>query len=121
MKHPGKRDLMIGVVTVGFLLSAFAGGISGGSMALSSKERKRLPDHDFVYPGRRAYPIQDAHQAKVALNTVFRFPATRNDWGPVSRAVFGRYPELRDWWDALPSVVSGDRPSAPRMAYRRAA
>ena len=87
----------------------------GSSARLTPAQRKRLPDSDFVFPARRAYPIQDVHQAKVALNTVFRFPATRPAWPQVSRAVFSRYPQLVRWWNNLPSVRDGRR-----LSYRAA-
>jgi protoporphyrinogen oxidase len=35
-------------------------------MALTSKQRSRLPDSAFVYPSRRAYPVPTKTQARKA-------------------------------------------------------
>ena len=37
---------------------------------LTYKERKHLPKKDFVFPGKRAYPIEDKAHARNALARV---------------------------------------------------
>jgi hypothetical protein len=37
-------------------------------MALSYKQRRKLPDSDFAFRSERKYPIQSLKQAKLALS-----------------------------------------------------
>lgn len=63
-------------------------------MAISTKERRRLPASAFVYPSVKKYPINTKRRARAAL----RFSARRDTYGSyatVSRKVFRRYPDLK--------------------------
>lgn len=63
-------------------------------MAISAKERKRLPKSAFVYPSRRAYPINTKKRAISALGRA-KNPRTKGNYNTVRAAVLKRYPSLR--------------------------
>jgi hypothetical protein len=64
-------------------------------MALTAKQRNRLPDSAFVYPARRAYPVPTKMQARKAgiseaqrqrtHNAAVSFAARRSTSGSASR------------------------------------
>lgn len=61
---------------------------------LTTKQRKALPDSAFALPGRR-YPIQNISHARNALARVAQ-KGTPAEKAAVRRAVYSRYPQLRE-------------------------
>lgn len=61
---------------------------------LTYQQRKRLPDSAFVFPEKRAYPIQDEAHARNALARVSAY-GTPSEKVAVRRAVYRRYPGLK--------------------------
>jgi hypothetical protein len=57
---------------------------------LTSEKRNDLPDHDFVFPESRRYPIEDAAHARDALARSSGKP----EHAAVVAAVKKRYPEI---------------------------
>jgi len=63
---------------------------------LTSKQREKLPAKDFAIDGaERRYPIHDIAHARNALARVSAF-GTPKEKAVVRRAVYNRYPELRN-------------------------
>jgi hypothetical protein len=60
---------------------------------LTTKERNALPASAFVFPGQRAYPIQDEEHARNALSRVSQF-GTPAEKAAVRKAVYSRYPNI---------------------------
>jgi hypothetical protein len=60
---------------------------------LSAKERDNLDDSDFVFPKTRAYPIQDANHARVALSMVAK-NGSDSEKAAVRKAVAKKYPDI---------------------------
>ena len=60
---------------------------------LTYQQRKRLKKSSFVYPGKRAYPIEDKKHGRAALARVAQFgtPAQR---ARVRAAVCKKYPTI---------------------------
>ena len=58
---------------------------------LDTAARKALPASDFVFPGKRAYPIHDLSHARDALARSSGKPEA----AAVRAAVLRRYPDLR--------------------------
>jgi hypothetical protein len=85
---------------------------------LSESYRRSLPASDFAIPKRRAYPIQSQTQAKRAL-AFAAWPQNAKDRAAVRRAVFKRYPELRD--NPAPRKVSTARamPNPKRFVHEQ--
>jgi len=54
---------------------------------LSTKQRARIPKGKFVFPARRAWPIQSAKQACTALDFVVQKRGKPADWPKVVKAV----------------------------------
>lgn len=61
---------------------------------LSSKERKKLPTSDFVYPDEKKYPIHDIAHGRNALARVAQ-NGTPEEQAKVRSAVYRKYPELK--------------------------
>lgn len=62
---------------------------------LTYQERKRIPSSEFAIPEERKYPIHDKAHAKNALARVAQF-GTPSERERVRRAVYARYPELKE-------------------------
>ncbi|MEM5853029.1 MAG: hypothetical protein QXG39_02865 [Candidatus Aenigmatarchaeota archaeon] len=62
---------------------------------LTYRQRQRLPDSAFAIPEERKYPIHDIAHARNALARVAQF-GTPEERERVRRAVYARYPELRE-------------------------
>lgn len=60
---------------------------------LTYQARKKLPPKDFVYPGKRAYPIEDPAHARNALSRVSTF-GSPSEKKKVRAAVHSKYPEI---------------------------
>lgn len=60
---------------------------------LTYKERKKLPKSDFVYPGRKAYPINDKAHGRNALARVAQ-NGTPAEKAKVRAAVHKKFPSL---------------------------
>lgn len=67
----------------------------GDLLEMSAAERKAIPDKDFVFPDRKAWPIQDLKHAKLALQYIKAKRGDSKDWPVVKKAVLARYPQLR--------------------------
>src|SRR6266581_6180503 len=60
---------------------------------LTSEQRRHLPSSDFVFPERRAYPIDTPGRARNALARVSTF-GTGSEKAEVCSAVASRYPRI---------------------------
>lgn len=60
---------------------------------LTAKKRKRLPASAFVYPGKRAYPINDKAHARAALSRAAQ-KKTSGSYAHVAAAVNRKFPGL---------------------------
>lgn len=60
---------------------------------LTSKERNNLPEGDFVFPGERRYPIEDASHARNALSRVSQF-GSEEEKKKVREKVGKRFPGI---------------------------
>jgi hypothetical protein len=59
---------------------------------LTAKTRNALPSSDFVFPGKRKYPIQDrSHAANARARAADKSPAVKQ---AVDAAVSRRYPGM---------------------------
>jgi hypothetical protein len=63
--------------------------------ALTTAKRNRMRDSSFALPKERKYPINDVSHARNALARVSAF-GTREEKKKVQRAVYRKYPQLRD-------------------------
>lgn len=61
---------------------------------LSSKQRKDLPDSDFIFPSEKRYPIPDLAHARNALARVAQ-NGSSDEQTKVKNAVYKRYPALK--------------------------
>lgn len=63
---------------------------------LTTKQRKKLPNKAFIFPGRPrdGYPIHDIAHARNALARVAQH-GTPAEKAKVQAAVYRRYPELK--------------------------
>lgn len=64
---------------------------------LGYARRERLPASAFVFPDRRAWPIQSLKQAMIALRFIKSKRGDSKDWPTVKRAVLRKYPDLVDY------------------------
>lgn len=60
---------------------------------LTYQQRKKLPGKSFVFPGKRAYPIEDAAHARNALARVSQH-GSPEEKAKVRGAVHKRYPAI---------------------------
>lgn len=60
---------------------------------LSYQARQKLPSKDFVFPGKRKYPIEDKPHARNALSRVSTF-GSPSEKKAVRSAVHSKYPEI---------------------------
>jgi len=60
---------------------------------LTYKERKDLPESEFVYPGERKYPIENISHARNALARVSQF-GSAEEKTKVRDAVHQKYPSI---------------------------
>lgn len=63
-------------------------------MAVSSKERRRLPKSAFALPSLRKYPINTKRRAVAAL-AYARRSSTAGSYSTIRRKVVKRYPSLK--------------------------
>lgn len=61
---------------------------------MTSAERKKISDKDFVFPDERTWPIHDKEHAKIAL-TWASWPKHKDVASKVRSAVYKKYPELK--------------------------
>jgi hypothetical protein len=61
--------------------------------ALTTKQRKNLPDSEFVFPEERSYPIDTKNRAQNALARVEQH-GTPEEKAKVKRKVKERYPDM---------------------------
>ena len=93
----------VGVMVAGAEISrrSSAGVVQGSgsrTRGLSVKQREALPPEDFALPERRAYPIQDLDQGRLAMVYAMS-PSNSGDRYRVMLRVLQRYPELAAWWN----------------------
>lgn len=60
---------------------------------LTYKARKKLPKKSFVFPGKRAYPIEDKAHARNALSRVSQF-GSPSEKAAVKAKVHAKYPAI---------------------------
>lgn len=60
---------------------------------LTSGERNRLSSSSFVFPGKRAYPIEDESHARNALSRIAQY-GTPAEKAKVRSAVHKKYPGI---------------------------
>jgi hypothetical protein len=60
---------------------------------LTTKARKKLKKSSFVFPAKRAYPIEDPNHARNALARVSQF-GTPAEQATVKAAVHKKYPSI---------------------------
>ena len=60
---------------------------------LTTKERDDLPKRSFAIPSERAYPVNDAHHARLALAMVARY-GSPDQQTEVRTAVKKRFPDI---------------------------
>lgn len=63
--------------------------------ALTPTQREKLPDSAFVFPDRRAWPIQSEKQARIAINFIQRRRGKPKDWPVVCSEIGKKYPDLK--------------------------
>jgi len=59
---------------------------------MSDTQRAKLPKKEFIFPERRAYPINDFKHAMKAL-AYARWPDNKKDFDTVAKAVAKKFPE----------------------------
>ena len=72
--------------------------------ALSDKQRKALPDTDFAIQDRRAWPIQSAKQAMIAIAFMKQGKGEEADYKTVKAAIQKRYKKNEKVMKALQSI-----------------
>ena len=61
---------------------------------LTAATRAKIPTEKFALPGKRAYPIQDASHARVALGRARQF-ASPSEQATIRAKVSARYPSIK--------------------------
>jgi hypothetical protein len=63
--------------------------------ALSAADREALPASDFVFPDRKAWPINDLAHAKIALAYMKQGKGDPAEYPAIRKAIQKKYPDLQ--------------------------
>jgi hypothetical protein len=62
---------------------------------LTPIQRAKLPDSAFVFPDRRAWPIQSEKQARIAIRFIKQNRGKKSDYPAICTAIGKEYPDLK--------------------------
>lgn len=71
---------------------------------LTEKQRKRIALKDFVFPERRAWPIQSVKQAKAAIQSMRMGRGDESEYPEIVDAIRARYRDDDELMDLLSRV-----------------